>query len=397
MRAVGFLLIITFCAVGFRGGARAADDAGRKAFLARRGTDLLMDGKPFRAASVIKYDIAIQFLRGGDEREKAAKAIRDLSKMGFRVIRCGAIGFYPKDMELWPNDEYWKRMDDLVAVAREAGVWLIPTVVWNGYLFPDMAGETMQDMMTNKDSRSRQLVELYIHQIVSRYKDEPTILFWDLWNELDLGADLEFMRPYGFSELNAVDQGAATMRVRRDNYTSEQMIAFMRELAQLVRSIDKNHLISSGYAAPRYAAQHLRAAKGKGDWTEDSPGEAEQFIRDTHPDPIDIISLHFYPKVNNMSFGNRDENSAVSITKLKEICDRVGKPVYIGESCGNAYAELNGQAPAFTRDLLERAVKADYPIVLCWLGFSHDPLRFDLEKARPTLELLRKADRELQK
>ena len=58
----------------------------------------------------------------------------------------------------------------------------------------DMAGETMQDLLTKKDSKSRQYCELYVYQFVSRYKDDPSILFWEVCNELNLGADLPLNR-----------------------------------------------------------------------------------------------------------------------------------------------------------------------------------------------------------
>lgn len=364
-------------------------DAAKPGFLARRGTELLMDGKPFRCVSVNKFDLALQFLRGGEEREKAVQAIHEIRAHGFRAVRFGAIGFYPKDMDLWPADEYWKRMDDLVSTAKGAGLKLIPVLVWNTYLFPDMANETVQDMMTNKDSRSRQFVDLYFYQMVTRYKDEPTILFWDLWSELNLGADLEFMRPYGFSDLNPVQLGAARTRLRRDNYTTKQMIPFLRDLAMLVKAHDPNHLISSGHACPRPASQHLRVKEGRGDWTEDSQAEAETYIRNTHPDPIDIISIHFYSRIDNLRFGNRDLRSAAPLRTLKAICDRIGKPVYIGETGGEGF--ISGD-PVFSRNVLNEAVAALYPITMYWMAVSDTPLDFDLSKTTTVNRMLTDAE-----
>lgn len=365
-------------------------------FLTREGTEILLDGKPFRAVGVNKFDLAMQYIAGGSERDKAAQAIKEAADHGFRVIRFLASGFYPKQMQLWSaHDAYWGRMDDLIATARDAGVWLIPTVMWNHFLFPDMAGETMQDMLTNKDSRSRQYLELYTHQLVTRYKDEPTILFWELTNELNLSADIESVHPLGFSSLNAVDQGAPLVRVRRDHYTSEQMIPFMKEMAQFIRERDRNHLIGSGYSAPRPAAQHLRKSPQKGDWTQDSPEEAEIYIRDTHPDPIDLISIHFYSQHDNIRFGSTDKNSAVVLRKLKEICDRVGKPVYLGETGAE---NDDPDAMKFVQNTFDEAIAADYPIILMWVwkvpGREHN---IDPETHPEMIKLMQKAGEELSK
>jgi hypothetical protein len=354
----------------------------KSGFLVRRGTEILMDGKPFRSVSVNKFDIFLKFLNGGSDRELAVQAIQQAADHGFRVIRFAAVGFYPKNMVMWPaGDEYWKRMDDLVATARKAGVWLIPTVNWNTYLFPDMAGETVQDMMLNRDWKSRQYLDLYVYQLVSRYKDEPQILFWELSNEFNLGADLEFMRPYGFSSLNPTSEGTAYMRVRRDNYTSDQMIKYVHELALLIRKVDSNHLIGSGYSAPRPSAQHLR--RKQGDWTQDTPAEVETYIRDTHPDPIDLISIHFYPGHDNLRFGNTDKTSATPVIELKKICDRVGKPVYLGET-GEEYGP--NQENRFSANVLRDAVAANYPIILLWQWMSPDQAGNTISPERmPTL------------
>lgn len=394
------LRVLSLCLIAaFLGGMAIAQAAefhpSKPGFLERRGIELLLDGKRYRAISVNKFDIFSRLLDESKTREQMIQDVTDIASHGFRVIRFGAIGFYPYDMALWPNEEYWRKMDSVVAAAREDHVHLIPCIVWNWYLFTDMANETMQDLITNKDSKSRQYLDLYISQIVTRYKDDPTILFWEMGSELNLAADLEFMQPYGRSELNAVSRGASYMRVRRDNFTTRQMIPFVRDLAKLIRGIDPNHLISSGYSSPRPAAQHLRLAAGKGDWQEDSPGEAETFVRDTTPDPIDIISIHFYPGVDNLRFGNKDKDSAIALVKLKRICDRIGKPVIIGEMGGQAFDGAGNAVAQFSMDVIKRVVDLQFPIALYWMSAGPDPLAFDLRKTQAINGLLVDAGKKL--
>ena len=345
--------------------AFAAQTQPKPAFLTRKGTEILMNGKPFRAVSVNKWQLAIEYIGLGREPDPdhAVKSIQEAAKCGFNVIRFAANGFYAKDMNKWSLPDYWDKMDGLIKAAKEAGVYLIPTLNWNTYLFPDMAGETVQDMMLNRDSKSRQYLELFIYQMVTRYKDEPTILFWELSNELNLGADLGYMRPYGFSDLNAVDRGSAIWRVRKDNYTSDMMIKYVREISQFIKKLDSNHLIGSGYSTPRPPAQHLRTKNG--DWTEDSLEDVTTYIRDTHPDPVDLISFHFYSNVDNMRFGNQDKNSASALKMLKQACDRVGKPVYIGETGGDYGPTLPRNS--YTANVLAEAVKDNYPLIMLWV------------------------------
>jgi hypothetical protein len=333
-------------------------------FLARKGTDLILRGKPLRLVSVNKYDLFSRYLKGGDDRAQALASLEEAARRGFTAIRFNGGGFWPVDMKDWHRqDFYWGAFDALVADCKRLGIGLIPTVNWNTYLFPDMAGECALDMLLNPDSRSWQYLELYARQLVGRYRDSDTILFWELSNELNLGADLGPMRPFGWSDMNWRDLGAPFMRLRRDNYTTDQMNVYAHRLASVIHEVDKNHLVSTGYSAPRPAAQHMRRQKGQMDWTADSLDELVTYLRDTHADPIDLISIHFYSEHDNMRFGNKDPLSAKALDQLKQATDRVGKPVYIGET-GDNYAE-RPEAP-FLRDVLDTARRLNIPLTLVW-------------------------------
>jgi hypothetical protein len=324
----------------------------------------MLRAQALRLVSVNKYDLFSRYLKGGEERAQALAALEEAARRGFTAIRFNGGGFWPVDMKDWHRqDFYWAAFDALVADCKRLGVGLIPVVNWNTYLFPDMAGECVLDMMTNPDSRSWQYLELYARQLVGRCKDDETILFWELSNELNLGADLGPMRPYGWSDMNWRDLGAPFMRLRRDNYTTDQMIPYAHRLASVIREVDKNHLIATGYSAPRPAAQHMRKQKGQMDWTHDTFDELVTYLRDTHSDPIDLISVHFYSEHDNMRFGNTDPSSAKPLEMLKKAADRVGKPLYIGET-GDDYAK-RPDAP-FLKNVLEEARRLNIPLTLVW-------------------------------
>jgi hypothetical protein len=362
-----------------------------KLFLKRVGSDLYLGEKPFRVVAVNKFDLFLRFLSGGEDNQQAIKAIEECAKQGFKVIRFSGVGYYPRDMRHWARENiYWKAFDELVDTAKKNAIYLIPTLNWNIFLFPDMAGECVQDMLKNPDSRSRQYLWLYTFQIVSRYKDEPTILFWELTNEMNLLADLSFMNPYGFSDGNWIELGTSFMRLRRDHFTTDEMIPFIKEWASFIKSLDKNHLIGSGFSIPRPAAQHLRLAKGKGDWTEDSVEEFETYLGDVHPDPVDIISIHFYPRDGNLRFGNKDENSAVVLEIIKRVADRIGKPIYIGET-GDDY-EKNPDS-LFLKNVFAEVVKLKIPITLIWNWMSpKDKYDVNLERTPNIVSLMKRAN-----
>lgn len=361
-------------------------------FLQRQRTRLLLDGKPLRRVSVNKFDLFLRFLEGGEAKEQAVQAIEEAAKHGFHIIRFAGVGFYPSHMRHWANERvYWGAFDALVQTAKAQEVRLIPVILWNIYLFADMAQECLQDMLTNPDSRSRQYLWLYTHQLVSRYREEPTVLFWELTNEMNLLADLEFQFPYGRSDLNPVHEGTSYMRLRRDHFTTEQMIPFLKEWAEFVKQTAPHHLIGSGFSAPRPAAQHLRRARGKGDWTEDSEAEMLVYLRDTHPDPIDLISIHFYRKHDNLRLGNRDADSAQVLGAFVRAAQQIGKPLYIGET-GDEYAE-RPHAP-FLRQVLEQARRLDIPLTLVWNWMSPgDPYDVSPQRTPQVVQMMREANR----
>jgi hypothetical protein len=373
--------------------ATAAEQNYSSAFLRREGTQLRLGDKPLRLVAVNKFDLFLRFLDGGEKKQQAVSAMEEAAKQGFTAMRFAGVGFYPNHMRHWANEKvYWGAFDELVQTAKKNGVRLIPVIHWNLYLFPDMANECVQDMLTNPDSRSRQYLWLYTHQIVTRYKDEPTVLFWELTNEMNLGADLGFMSPYGKSALNPVQEGTSYMRLRRDNYTTEQMIPFLREWAQFIRQLDANHLIGSGFSAPRPAAQHLRKAQGKGDWTPDSEPELETYLRDTHPDPIDLLSVHFYRRHDNVRLGNTDEDSAAALAVFKRVSDRIGKPLYVGET-GDEY-ETRPNAP-FLKNVLAEVTRLEIPLTLVWNWMSPgDPYDVNPQRTPQVVAMMRETNRQ---
>jgi hypothetical protein len=360
-------------------------------FLLREGRELHLAGKPLRLVAVNKFDLFLKFLEGGQARQQAAAAVEEAGRCGFTAIRFAGVGFFPKDMQNWCSEKaYWGTFDELVKTAKANGVRLIPVIHWNTYLFPDMAGECVRDMIVNPDSRSRQYLWLYTYQIVSRYKAEPTVLFWELTNEMNLGADLEFQFPFGHAALNPVNAGTAYMRLRRDNFTTDQMIPFLKAWAEFIRGMDRNHLIATGFAVPRAAAQHLRLAQGSGDWTQDSEQELTTYLRDTNPDPIELISIHFYRQHGNLRLGNKDQDSVAPLAAFKRAADTIGKPLYVGET-GDDYA-ARPSAP-FLKDVLSEVVRLNIPLTLVWNWMSPND-RYDLGpvKTPEVVSLMRQAN-----
>ncbi|MHB9035883.1 MAG: glycoside hydrolase 5 family protein [Armatimonadota bacterium] len=355
------------------------------------GTDIMMGASPLRLLSFNKCNLFMNYLLDGQTGYSIQDSLDSLSLAAsndFGVLRYFASGFYPIEMADWRNywstdsADYWDLMDQLVANAASEGIKLIPIINVNLWLYPDMTyyfgpyREYALDFVADKYSMSRAMFERYIYEIVSRYRDNPTVLWWEFGNEYTNKVDLEFVRTDPWYYLNNTSKGTPASRSKAlDDFLTADLIGFYKDSATLIRAIDQCHLISSGDSIPRTSAQHLRLAEGLGDWTLDSPSEFQTFLGDTTPDPIDLISIHFYPGDGNLRWGNTDTTSAVALDQIKTCCDNIGKPVYIGEfGSGNEFVDYplpSGSADSvdgytYISNVISKVIANEYPYAMVW-------------------------------
>ena len=175
------------------------------------------------------------------------KAITDATDVGVSFMRIAATGFAPSfhggrsDLELWLSNPtaYWAMVDQLMNDLDAVEMRAVFTLIWNREQFPAIAGETVGELLRNPNSRSYALAARYIREFIERYRDRRTILFYELTNELNLGADLDIV--------TRCQQTRNTKECAAEaNYTSDEMVAFTGRVAKLVHAIDPGRAISSG-------------------------------------------------------------------------------------------------------------------------------------------------------
>lgn len=364
----------------------AAEGLPASDFVRCRDATLVLDGRPLRIVSVNKYDLFAQFVMQDarplppDSRQKAIEALDELAAHGLTLIRVNGSPYWPGWWQrAWfdadpaeqarKQEVFLSRFDDMVDACRQRGIYLVVSLCWYVGNLADLGHHDLHEGITNPSSAARQRVEQYIRRIVQRYCDDPTIALWEIGNEWNLTADLQAAE----GVLRHVPESLApgpVVRDKRNNYTSDELAECVRRIALLIKSIDGNHLVTTGHSAPRPAAMHLLRAARTGrdkDWTPDSEAELEEYLRLSHPDPVDVISIHFYDEA--MSALGKPPCDVSNIAAYQRLARRIGKPLFIGEiglceSVGRDYA--SPEAVDLVRRQCAALRTAGVPIALYW-------------------------------
>eukprot|EP00047_Mylnosiga_fluctuans_P010586 m.17037 g.17037 ORF g.17037 m.17037 type:complete len:393 (+) comp3201_c0_seq1:43-1221(+) len=249
---------------------------------------------------------------------------------GFTFIRFAGTAYWPISMQPWINNEpAWMALfDELVADAGRAGCTLMPSFLWNPFVFSDLAGQPFQQLL-NTSSLSRSYLFGYIATVVARYANNPTIVAWELWNEL---TDLADVNQDNATDYCAPPLGTPAHRTRQDNFSTDDLIALQRDLAANIRAIDTmRRPISSGNDIPRSNAENMRATYHDSHQNY-KPDTRDQFIKNiadvnAH---VDWACVHLYPGEGDR-FGITDPNSPELMLIAASAAAAAGKPLYFGE------------------------------------------------------------------
>lgn len=275
----------------------------RSDYVVSDGQILYYKGQPFRFVGVNSYDLLYQ------SPKYMRETIRQARNYGFPVIRFWAFGegfpgaIQPNAGEI--DDSVVTRLDILLAIAQDENVRVVPVLgnYWNDYggvknylgWLGKPGGELKDRDEFFVDPAARGLYWNYVEKIVNResgvtgipYKNDPTILAWELMNE-----------PRSAERVN-----------------QEIVQEWLDQLGEYVKSLDNNHLIISG---------------------------VEGFIDEVYPDMsgpdqtvgnssnnIDVASGHLYCKY--LLDPNSKANLRQVIAAWADNMRSLSKPLFIGE------------------------------------------------------------------
>jgi endo-1,4-beta-mannosidase len=208
-----------------------ATDAGRtvrpakRGFVVARGAHLFLDGERYRFVGVNMYSLPAlpgaqkgYHCGNGFTDDEVRAALREVAAMGGRVVRI------PAYQSATRGATDFDRLDFIVDTAEALGI-KVAFVLENQWEHCTQGGYKYAGWYRGKYRKPYGSYKLsyveYVKRVLTRYKDRPGILMWQLMNEAETVTTSDVSDP-------------------------EAVLDFTRTMAGVARRADPNHLISLG-------------------------------------------------------------------------------------------------------------------------------------------------------
>jgi len=308
------------------------------------GGKFYMNGKPYYEISFLyeslfreiwaSYKRNPEGIYNSPEYKNADEVLSDMEALGFNSIR----SYFWNDnnysvLKSSTDREIFFNASDIVfSLCEKHNIRIIPCLGLNSsmYIASDYiegygwatVNETVVDLISDPNSQSRIYMYDFLDGFIGRYKNNKTILMWELCNGANLSADC----------------GSTNGDVA---YSLLQLSEFYKDCTERVKEIDDSHLISSGDGLLRTAQWHLLSATMNGeneDWNYDN-GTERQYALSLLSECFDVISVHGFNvgvATNAESFYTDENNVKVPLTfqYLKKEAKSLGKILYNGATNG---------------------------------------------------------------
>lgn len=347
-------------------------------FVSANGPELVLNGREYRAVGVNMPVLHQMYLGtwvhdeqiyGSDEKAKAeaVAGVEDAARSGFAFIRFFAGPGYPiESARLYEKDPaaYWRGMDELFALCRSLGLRLVPSLNVTGW--HSRRGEPRRAIL-DPSSKTWKANRRYVEEFVGRYKDDPVVLMWELENELMLAADVD-MKGSPLLPRAVYPEGAVVRETgeREDSLTWAMTQRIYREQTALVKSIDPNHLVTSGDAGVRPEATSRRETFPDFRYRYDAWREHLSNQLAAQPEPLDVFSLHHYgpepgdPKTVDLSALERARLTARAVRAARV-------PLFIGELGQNVPSHKDDPEAGWLREYIDMAEEEGISLIALWV------------------------------
>jgi len=290
--------------------------AGELAFVTRSGTELAAESAPFYFVGTNNYYLMVYAADPGF-RGYVDEVLEDASDMGVTVIRTWAFNDGAAQwnaLQLQPgvyDEDVFRGLDYVLFKAGQLGIRLVLPIVnnwddyggmnqyvqWDASFGGPPIASSHDDFYT--DSDIRQWYKNHAAALANRvntftgiaYKNDPTILAWELANE---------------------------PRAQSDS-SGDTLNDWIVEMSAYIKSVDPNHLVTTG--------EEGFYDEGSGPWYRNG-SQGTDFIRNHQIPDIDFCTVHVYPDYWGFDY-------AASMAWVEEHIDDahqiIGKPVILEE------------------------------------------------------------------
>lgn len=255
-------------------------------FVQINGSQFMVDERPLYVNGWNSYWLMMQSA-DYSTRHKVKAMLKAGADMGLSVCRTWAFndGGY-NALQISPgefDDTVFKALDFVIVEARHHGIRIIFSLVNNldAYggkgQYVQWARDAGIDVGSSNDSfffdaTIREYYKSYMKAVLTRknsisgvmYKDEPAIFAWELMNE-----------PRCLSDVSG-----------------QTLQAWITEMAQFVKSIDGNHLLTVGLEGFYGPTTPEKFILNPGDWAQ---ALGSDFIHNSRIETLDFASVHAYP------------------------------------------------------------------------------------------------------
>lgn len=357
-------------------------------FVTRRQDKLFLNGKEFRAIGVNIPNLHEAYfgtwfhdaqIYGSDEKARQASidAILDAEKSGVAFIRFFADTGYAIDTEkLYMKDpaRYWQEMDDLFALCHKHHLRLVPSLAaldyWHNY-----CQEPAQAAL-DPNSKTFRLTRKYVTEFVTRYKDDPTVLMWEIQNECMNAADVDLKghKLWPAALFPPSSPPVRTVGTREDSLTWDMILRIYRKQAAYIKSLDHNHLVESGDSGVRVECTSRRETFPNFKFRSDTWEEHLANTIASQPDPLDLYSLHWsgsYKPIGQIEPRiDKTWSDKPSMDVYRETFRAIraaGKPVYIGEISQQQPGFKDDHETVWTRDFFDMMEAEGASLASVWV------------------------------
>ncbi|EOA29661.1 hypothetical protein CARUB_v10015594mg [Capsella rubella] len=303
-------------------GVEAASSGG---FVSRKGVQFILNGKPFYANGFNAYWLTYE-ATDPTARYKITHGFENATSRGLTIARTWGFndGASYRALQTAPgsyDENTFQGLDFVISEAKRVGLKMIIPLVnnWSDYggkkQYVDWAKSKGEKVSSDDDfytnSLTKQFYKNHVKTIVNRvntftkvaYKDEPAIMGWELMNEPRCNSDR----------------------------SGKTLMAWINEMAPYVKSVDPNHLLSTGHEGFYGDSSPQRK-------TSLNPPSANvvgaDFIANHNIDAIDFASIHCAP---DLWFQKLDQNTRLNFLKkwleghIEDAQNILKKPLIVGE------------------------------------------------------------------